>query len=58
MEMAVAQDKQRIQITLPEPVMNKLEEACKIMGVSKSGAINLALLSWFKQVDEIKAVMD
>lgn len=57
-KMAVAQDKQRVQITLPEAVLKKLDEACEVMGVNRSSAINLALLSWFKQVDEVKAVMD
>lgn len=56
--MAVSQDKKRIQVSLPEPVLKKLGEACEVMGVSKSAAIQLALLGWFKQVDEVKAVMD
>lgn len=52
--MAVAEDKKRVQITLSREVAEKLEEAAKRAGVSKSALASVAVTEWItaKQLDK------
>lgn len=52
--MAVSDDKKRVQITLSKEVLEKLDEAAKRAGVSKSALASVAVTEWIagKQLDK------
>lgn len=49
LEMAVAESKKRIQISLSLEVYELLEEAAKRAGISKSALASLAITEWVKE---------
>ncbi len=47
-------EKQRMNITIPKPVYEELENYCKDYGLSKGGAIGMILQQHFEQKEVLK----
>lgn len=52
----ISDEKTRVQITLTKEMCERLDEVCKKVGVTRSGAMGLALNQWLKRVSEDMAV--
>lgn len=52
----ISDEKTRVQITLTKEMCERLDEVCKKVGVTRSGAMGLALNQWLKRVSEDMAI--